>query len=373
MRAPSAISRTVAQLEAALGTPLFERHTPALLPTRAGELAAERHARIEQHLMAVLHEARAAGGAPTLAAAEQLFDERLLQAASLLAELQSMPAVGQAMGIRQPAVSMAIKRLEGALQHSLFRRGSQGLQPHTLGVRWIRRFDLALAELRYLADDIAALSGSLQGQIVIGSLPLMRIRVLPMAIAEVLHAHPQLRVHVLESPYEVLRVGLQRGRVDAILGALRPTLEADLISEPLFEDRLGVMAAATHPLARRRQLRLADLRGQPWVLSRPGTPLRASLVRYFAQAGEPPPQASVETGDQALVRGLLLGAGMLTVLSTHQLQYEIGAGDVCVLPVDLRGLTREIGLTLRREARLPPGALALLDAIRTQSRVVDAG
>ena len=72
----------------------------------------------------------------------------------------------------------------------------------------------------------------------------------------------------------------------------------------------------------------------------------------------------METGDLAMVRGMLMDGGMLTVLSTHQVRYELDAGQVRVLPVDLKGLHREIGITTRRGAQLPAGALALLDEIR---------
>jgi len=72
----------------------------------------------------------------------------------------------------------------------------------------------------------------------------------------------------------------------------------------------------------------------------------------------------VETGDLAMVRGLLLDGGMITVLSSHQLRYELEAGQVRFLPVDLNGLQREIGITTRRNAELPAGVVALLAEIR---------
>ncbi|MFT4191599.1 MAG: LysR substrate-binding domain-containing protein [Comamonas sp.] len=371
MRAPSAVSRSIDLLERQLGSPVFERQSRGMILTRAGELALARYARLEQHLSVVLSEAGIRGAEAPPGVVEQLFDERRLMAASLLADLQRMADVGLRLQIRQPAVSAAIHGLEHALGQPLFRRHGHGLQASGPGVRWLRRFDLALSELRDLEADVAALRGSLEGRIVIGALPLMRTRVLPQAIARLLAAHPRLQVRAHEDPYEALCARLRRGHIDFILGALRPQIEADLSSEPLFVERLGVIAAARHALAGRRTLELSDLRGQAWVLSRPDTPLRASLAQFFAQRGESPPRPSVETGDLALVRGLLYEAGMLTVLSTHQLQHEIDAGAVCVLPVDLQGLHRTIGVTVRKDACLTPGAQALLDAIKALSPSVD--
>lgn len=362
LRAPSAVSRSVALLEHALALPLFERRGRGMLPTAAAEAVLARLGWITQELQAVVDEA---GNARAPAAVlDTLFDERRLLAVSLLAEVRHMPTVALHLGITQPAVSAALARLEDALQERLFLRTARGLLPSDAGARWILRFDRVLAALRHMEDDAAATRGSLEGLVTVGTLPLARTRLLPQAIAAVLAGHPRLRVHSLESPYEQLCAGLLAGKVDFIVGALRPLADRALTSEILFVDQLGVAAAADHPLARRRRLGLADLRGQPWVLSRPGTPLRESLARFFAAQGEPAPRATVETGDQALVRGLLLQARMLTVLSSRQLRHEIEGGDLCVLPLPLTGLARHIGITTRAGTRLPATAQALLAAIR---------
>jgi LysR family transcriptional regulator of gallate degradation len=100
------------------------------------------------------------------------------------------------------------------------------------------------------------------------------------------------------------------------------------------------------------------------VLSRPGTPLRQSLADFFAAHGQPTPVPAVETGDLALVRGLLLQGPMLTVLSTHQMRYEVDAGQLCMLRFPMEGLQRNIGVTTRACAHLSAAALALLAEIR---------
>ncbi|WP_036595797.1 LysR family transcriptional regulator [Ottowia thiooxydans] len=368
-RAPSAVSRAVALLESALGMPLFERKGRGMLPTPAGALVLARFERVQDELSAVLEEA--AGGAKAQAlpdsAADVLYDERRLRAASLLAELHHMPSVGRQLGVSPSAVSSVLARLEGALRQKLFLRTASGLIPTDAGTRWTLHFDRALAELRYLEDEIAAARGSLRGLITVGTLPLARTRVLPRAIDALRLAHPGLRIHSLESPYEELHAGLMRGKVDFIIGALRPAADPSLSSETLFEDELGVMAAATHPLARKRKLDFSDLRDQSWVLSRPGTPLRASLDQFFVSHGEPALVPAVETGDLALVRGMLMEGGMLTVLSTHQLRYEVDSGHVRVLPFPMDGLRRHIGLVTRAGAQLPPGTLALMGEIRSSS------
>jgi LysR family transcriptional regulator of gallate degradation len=101
-----------------------------------------------------------------------------------------------------------------------------------------------------------------------------------------------------------------------------------------------------------------------WVLSRPGSPSRELLVRAFREAGDAAPVPAVETGDLALLRGLLLQSDMVTAISAHQLRYEIETGALVVLPYPLESTRRRIGLTQRRNALPSPAAKALIDAVR---------
>lgn len=366
LRAASAVSRSITLLETALVTPLFERRGQGMLNTQAADLVLRRLEGIERELDAVLNEAvPARGQARAPAAREVLFDERRLLVASVLAEVQHMPTVARQLGVTQPAISAAVSRLEEVLGHKLFLRSARGLLPTDVGARCLVRFGRVLAELRHIEDDVNAARGRLEGLVTVGTLPLARTRLLPMAIDALLAQHPLLRLHSLESPYEQLCAGLLGGKVDFILGALRPITDRELVSEVFFTEQLHVIASAKHPLANRRHLCLADLRPYHWILSRPGTPLRESLAQFFMSHAEPAPRATVETGDQALVRGMLLRGKMLTVLSTHQLHYEIEAGHLRALDLPMAGLERHIGVTLRAGAQLSASATALMEQIRS--------
>ncbi|HWV05438.1 LysR family transcriptional regulator [Ralstonia sp.] len=365
-RASSAIARSVAALETDLGVELFERKGRGMLLTRAGETVLMRAQQIETSLREVREDAVRLRPRPDvpIASLEALHNERRLEAAALLAEVHHMPSVAAALHISQSAVSQAIARLEDALGQPLFARTARGMLPTDSGSRWIVRFERVLAELRHIHADIAALQGVLEGAVTVGALPLARTELLPAAMAEVLAMHPKLRFRSLESPYEELTAGLLSGRIDFILGALRAQGTQDLTTEALFDDRISIIVRAEHPLARRRNLTASDLQGYPWVLSRAGSPLRVALDAVFARQALPLPQPAVETGDLALVRGLLLRGDMVTALSAYQLHYEIEAGWLRTLDLPLPDMARGIGITTRKGSRLSPGASALLDAIR---------
>jgi LysR family transcriptional regulator of gallate degradation len=373
-RASSAVARSVAALEEALDVQLFERKGRGMLLTAAGDVVRLRADRIDALLRGVRDDAlrqreRApAGAGRTVGGVDAMLNENRLQAACLLGEMHHMPSVAQAMGTSQSAVSQAIGRLEDSLGQPLFQRTARGMIPSEAGLRWIERFELVLAELRHIPDDVAALAGVVQGVVTIGALPLARTQLLPQAIASLLVKHPRLQVRSLESTYGELTAGLLSGRVDFIVGALRATAGDAFSTHALVEDKAALVARAGHPLARRKKLTLDALMAYPWVLSRAGTPLRDSIDRFFERQGIAAPVAALETGDLALLRGVLVSSDMLTVLSAHQLHVEISAGQLVVLPFEMPGLERWIGVTTRNHAHFSPGAKALLGELEEVSK-----
>jgi LysR family transcriptional regulator of gallate degradation len=365
-RTPSALARSVATLEAALGTPLFERKDRGMLLTAGGRLVLARMRRIQAELTEVRTEALRLRGS-AVSALDALFHEGRLQVATLLADVHHMPTVARRLGISQAAVSASLAKLEAVLAQPLFHRSARGMIPTDVGARWMMRFERCLAELRHIEADVAAHGGEISGVVTLGALPLMRTSLLPRAIAALLSRHPQLRVVSLESPYEELVGQLLSGRVDFILGALRPAASSQVATELLFVDRMALLAGARHPLAGRRRITVQNLSPYPWVLSRAGTPLREALEAYFAGERCAVPEPAVETGDLALVRGLLVHSHMVAPLSEHQMRHEIDTGSLVVLPLPMKGLQRRIGITTRAGAQLPPGAKALLDELRRVS------
>jgi LysR family transcriptional regulator of gallate degradation len=277
-----------------------------------------------------------------------------------------MAVVAREFDITQPAISVTLKALETDLGVRLFERTARGMTPTPAGeivAFYCRR---VLSELRQILPDLAAIEDRLQGSITVGALPLSRTHILPMAIAALLRRHPQLHVATVESPYEALAASLRSGDVDFILGALRgPSNAWDLIEEPLFEDRISVIARAGHPLTRQHPVDVVALHGSAWVLSRPGAPSRELFERAFFELGQPPPMPAVETGDLAVLRGILLESDMVTAISAHQLRYEIRDGSLVVLEFPLDGTLRKIGLSQRDGALPSPGARALMEEIKS--------
>ena len=373
-KASSAIARAISELEQALGVALFERKPRGMRLNVYGEAVRNRALRITDEIVgtvdAVCRTGKRQQAVERNTVTNLLLNGRALTLLISLSELRNLSAAAVHVGLSQAGASMSLARMESALGQPLFQRMIQGMVATDVGARIISSGKRIVAELRHMQSDIAAIAGTMRGSITIGALPLGRTYVLPTAIAATLQRHPNIRVTTVESPYEALVAGLRDGDVDFIVGALRANANSTgLITESLFEDRMAIIVRAGHPLLG-APVSLKDLLPQRWILPKPEAPGRHLIDLSFRELAFEPPTPSVETGDLAVLRGLLKNSDMLTAISPHQLHYEIMLGDLVEMPVPLGKTMRQIGITLRDGAMLSPAALAVLDEIRAASALV---
>lgn len=357
-RAQSVVTRAVADLEARLGVPLFERHTNGMRLSDFGDTILPRARRVLQELDEV---PRLLGHS---AEPLYLFQARRLQLFVKLCETHHMQTVANLFGLSQPAVSAALKVLEDGCGRSLFERTPRGLQPTRSSLEVLFPIRRALNELGHIEADLAAKRGQLQGVVQVGALPLGRTRILPEAIVRLMAKHPGVQVVTNESPFDLLATDLRAGDVDFIFGALRPVeYSSDLTSEPLWREEMVILVKRDHPLLG-LPLQREDLQQARWVLPRAGSPARQMLDNCFAGMGMAAPLPQVESGDMAVIRGLLLRSQMLAAVSAHQLEQEIVAGELCILGQPLPHTERAIGLTYRSGCLHTAAAQALMAMIR---------
>ncbi|WP_281291328.1 LysR substrate-binding domain-containing protein [Paraburkholderia panacisoli] len=150
------------------------------------------------------------------------------------------------------------------------------------------------------------------------------------------------------------------GELDLIV-APEPKADADGLSfVELLRDSLSVLADESHPLHLKRNLRLADLADQEWLLPGPTIPARQQVDAAFARLGLDVPRLRVETdfGSTSLLH-LLRRTAMLCVAGTESFDALEGlrALNVDTNELDLR---RHIRAVFRKDAYLSPLAQSMM-------------
>lgn len=341
-----AVTQAMAKLEREAGAALFHRTPQGLFATESGKALATRVRRAFDLLDPAL-EAVAPRLRLTATAAQ-------LQALIAMREAENFTLAARRLGISQPTVHRAIGQLEQEAGRALFERTSHGMLATRPARALARAARLAFAELAQAEADVAELAGREVGRIVVGAMPLSRSSILPAAIAGFRRVRPTLPILVRDGPYDELLAGLRRGEIDVLLGALRdPAPIDDVTEERLFHDDLVVVAGLGHPLVGRAAIAVAELARYPWLVARAGTPTREHFDRLFA--GGPAPASLVESGSVILARELLDLTDHLACISRVQARVGAARGLMTILPVEVPGSARPIGIT-RRAGWLPTRA-----------------
>lgn len=324
-----AITQALARLERQLSVALFERRSDGMSPTEPALLLAPR---VEAAMAQIV--------SPHVTMAR-------MRALLALADAGSYTGAARATGLSVPSLHRAVGDLALATRRRLVERRGRALGFTDAGMRMVRAFRLARAELVAGLSEIEALKGRETRVIAIGAMPLSRARVLPEAVVRFARDHPQVQISIVEGSRAELVEPLRDGVIDFTLGALRdPLPEPDLSQEALFTDRPVVIGRSDHPLAGSAPA-LATLSACEFVMPPAGTPLRNAWDACFVDVGLAPPVVPIETGSVMMIRQMLLHSDRLTVLSPHQLAVELEAGLLTRIADPVKGMYRTIGITRR--------------------------
>lgn len=334
-----AVTQALAKLERELGISLFERRPQGLFPTGEGQLLIERIDRAFRLLDPALDEL-----APRLVLTVTVSQ---LQALIAVVESESFSEAARRLGLSQPTVHRAVGQMEQEFGRRMFERTARGVIASKPVQRLARIARLSFAELDQAWADLAETRGREVGRIVIGGLPLSRSCLLGPSIARFRVLRPLVRIKIVEGTFADLVLGLRRGEIDFMIGALRPAENVpDLEQEVLLNDQMAVVCRPDHPMMAQGSVTLKQASQLQWVVAPEGSPARATFETLFESG--PKPESLVETGSSILMRELLRLSDHLGFASALQIAPEIKSGSLAHLPLHLNDAPRPIGLLTRR-------------------------
>lgn len=337
-----ALSQGIAKLERMLCYGFFERRSCGMVATPVGRILIDRTRSAMEHLAS-----GARGMTKIFRNPERLMTMTQLRAFLALADAGSFSGAAQATGVSQTAVHRAVGELEQVIGGLLVERRGRGVWLNTSGKRLSRGIRLAIAEL---SAAIAEISVETEGALIaFGALPLSRPYLVPAAMARLAMEAPKARFEVVEGSWRELVEPLRDGRIDLIVGAVRPFDITDLHQVPLYEDRLVIAAGSRHPLVGPEMPSLNELARYPWIVPPANTPLRTIWERMFE--GQQPPLAPIECGSVMIIGRLLVEGEFLTILSPDQVALQIRVGLLGLVGTPLGDSRRSIGYTTRRSWR----------------------
>jgi DNA-binding transcriptional LysR family regulator len=276
----------------------------------------------------------------------------------------SMGKAATELAMSQPAVSKAISDLEHALGLRLLDRSPQGIAPTLYGEALLRCGMVVFDDLKQGVRELEFLSDPTVGVLSIGCTEPAADGFVAAAVDRFSRKYPKVQLNVVTADSATLyRRELAQRSIEIALGLMiDPLPEQHGNVELLFDDRHVLVVAANSPWARKRNLTLAQLIGEPWVLPAPDTTVGEYIVDAFRAAGIEPPRASVLTFSLPLHRRLLATGRYLTALPLSMLHY--GATSLRRLAVKFPARPRPVGVMTLKNRTLSPLAERFIDCAR---------
>ena len=335
------LTQALNRLETLFGTMLFDRRTTGVMATLNGQ-------RILQRTRRALHSftrgCRAVTGASGVEKLDRYLTTAHVRGLIALAEAGGFSSASETAGISAPSLHRAVRGLEALSGTSLVEQRGRGVELTRAGSRLARSFMIGIAELAAALQETADHGGHLS----VGAMALSRSLLLPATLANLLREQPGITVDVLEGSYLELVELLRSGKIDILIGALRDHPGTDLLQEPLFDDRLTIIGRAEHPLAG-NVAGFEELAAYPWIVARRASGLLDRWQKMFDRSGMVRPEAPIQCGSVALIRGVLVRSDFLTLLSKDQVTAEIESGTLVKIDSCIPDTMRTIGAITRRD------------------------
>ncbi len=257
----------------------------------------------------------------------------------------------------QPAVSQQIKALERELGHVLIDRRTCAPTAH--GHLLHNRAREILRESAAIQREMADQNADAAGELRLGTSDTTAVYLLPPYVRRFAARFPKARLSVTSRNSDAIAAQVTRDELDLGLVTL-PQRHPALEEEPVFRQRLRLVAPRAHPLARRERVELGELRDTPMLLldgqTRTGTLLRA----FFQRAGFTP-KVVLDSGSFEVIKRYIADGMGVSFLP----EAVIASRDRSLAAVAMEGLPEiEIGVIWRRGAYLGRTAREFLALLR---------
>jgi DNA-binding transcriptional LysR family regulator len=271
----------------------------------------------------------------------------------------SFSAAAEALDYTQSAISQQIAALEAEAGMTLLARHPRGVSLTAAGQTLVGHAEGILARLESAEAALGTIAGLRGGRLRMASFPSAGATLMPLAIATFRARHPDVELTLAEGEPEQIAPRLRAGEIDlALLFEFGDGAGAEELTRvELLEDPFYLALPREHALAKKRQVRLEDLRDEAWIQTSSASPCARHVVRSCHAAGFEP-RVSFESDDYQTVQGLVAaGVGVALI---PELALTVVREDISIRALSPRPPARQVIAATPAGARLLPAAPAML-------------
>jgi len=263
--------------------------------------------------------------------------------------------------VSQPALSVAIQKLEDELEAPLFERGKSEVTVTPVGERIVEQAQRVLEEAARIREIAQAGRNQLVGVLRLGVIFTVAPYLLPDLIPALHERAPQMPLDIEENITENLEVALKTGRIDAAIVAL-PFAPPGVATTFLYEEPFQVVVPQGHKWTRRKSVHADELADQHTILLNVGHCFRDQVLDSCPELNRADAKVT-RTNSLETVRNMVASGLGISVLPRDALTPKYHSQLVVPVPFAKPAPSRRIALAARKSFPRPEAIAAIRDAV----------
>lgn len=277
----------------------------------------------------------------------------------------SFSAAAESLAYTQSAVSQQIAALEREAGTVLVERRARGVHLTEAGRALVAHADVILARLADAEAELEAIAGMRGGRLRLVSFPTAGATIAPLAIARFRERHPGVDVTLApREPDEGLEC-LKTGECEIALtveAGFAPVSDPAIERHALLDDPMYLCVSASHHVATKPRIRLADLAEESWILGTTGRCPDGVVLERACQIAGFEPRVAFQSDDYNAIQGFVAaGVGVCLI---PDLALVAVRDDVVIRRLEDGPLVRHVLAATLAGGYVSPAAAAMLEILR---------
>lgn len=288
---------------------------------------------------------------------------RQLKVFEAVARLLSFSRAAEELHLTQPAVSTQVKKLEDHAGNALFEQFGKRIYLTPAGHELLQIARKIIEQFETADNAMAQFRGVSGGRLNVGVISAGDY-FLPRVLVEFASRHQGVTLNFSVHNREGLLAHIADNLTDLAI-MVRPPTGLDTVNMPFAPHPYVIVAAAGHPLAGQRGIRMERLLQEAFVVREKGSDTWQSMAEGFGPCLSRLRIAMEIRSTETIKQAVIAGMGV-SFLSAHTISSETRNGSLCVLDVAGFPVMLDWYLVHLRSKRLTPVAQAFKDFLASE-------
>ncbi|WP_028025264.1 LysR family transcriptional regulator [Enterovibrio calviensis] len=285
-------------------------------------------------------------------------DVRQLRYFACVAEQRSFTRAARKLHIAQPALSIAIKKLESSIGLNLFDRNERQVHLTHEGKLLLPHAHRILQMMEDANTEMAELRGLQKGEVRVGVPGMLGSYFFPSILMGFKSKYPDLKLSVVEAGTQSIRQMLLDGELD--IGVIHSqNVPAALDTSHLITSQMVAVTSTDHPLAAKRSISFRSFFDEELVMFKKGY-FHREFIDQICTSHKITPNLSFETNLLAMILNIVRHGFAITALLELVTEHEPG---LVAIPFE-EPVTLDISMAWRKHGYLSLADRAFIDFVQ---------